>query len=93
MDTHTHTDTRPLRGALSQNLSRYLKSPRSERKKDRKSKTKRGREKDNYLALDYLALDSSPRGRETCLKSHLTSLKENLENEESNVHVCVHACV
>ena len=63
------------RQIVAQNLSRYLKSLRNERKKkrkkerkkerkkDSKSKMKRAREKDrssekdDYLALDYLALD------------------------------------
>ena len=50
--------------AANYGSSRYLKSLRKEREKDRKSKAKRSREKDRgsekrcgYLALDYLALD------------------------------------
>ena len=46
------------RQIVAQNLSRYLKRLRNERKKDRKSKAKRGREKDRSSEEDdYLALD------------------------------------
>ena len=63
LETEGDAHTVPLRGALSHNLNSHLKSLRNEGKKDRRSKKKRARrkdrssEKDDYLALEYSALD------------------------------------
>ena len=70
----------PLCGARAEDLNRYLKSLRNKRKKDRKSSAKRAREKDRgrekgeYLALDW--------GRETSLKNNLKSLRESPRNDQ-----------
>ena len=92
----THTLSR-FAALWRKNLNRQLKSLRKERKTERAAlkgqERKIGVAKGEYLALDW--------GRETSLKNHLTSLKENLENEESirekkrggREGVCVCPCV
>ena len=76
-----------------------IRKEKTERAKRKRQEGKVGvAEKSDYLALDW--------GRETSLKNHLTSLKENLENEKHarekaggreglyvHVCVCVHVCV
>ena len=46
LETECDTHTRPLCGALAEDLNRHLKSLRNKRKKTRKSSAERAREKD-----------------------------------------------
>ena len=94
--TECDTDTRPLCGALAEDLKRHLRSLRSKRAKSRKSSAKRAREKDrsSNLAFDW--------GRETSLKNNLKSLRESPRNDkkrkkesagQGGVCTCVCPCV
>ena len=98
-DAHTHTHTRPLCGALAEDLDRHLKSLRNKTKKNRKSSAKRLKGQERKIGVaksEYLAIDW---GRETGLKNNLKSLRESPRNYKSarrkvgGREVYVHVCV
>ena len=90
-DTHTHTHTRPLCGALAEDLNRHLKAVETRGRKTEKAALKGQERKIGVAKSEYLALDW---GREIEKAQETTkSARRKVGGREVYVHVCVRVCM